>query len=254
MPIRRGARKTKRSGAKRSIGRKRSKFTKRVARIAKGVVFKIAETQASTQRLPAITLRHNRTAINWAEPATFSFLRTTQGTQNPSLNPNLPNPPLLTTSSGNRVGDEVMGLGIDLRYTIEWSGATPNAYVKIFQINYSEDGTYPTEATFYSNINENQLNDYINKDKWSVERTWTHRAPTVNSRWQTTGVNQTTLATTINRKWIPWKTRVQYQGDNAATPNRQPLFMVAAYSQQSDGAINIGTINGSTRFYYKDNN
>lgn len=256
MPLRVGISKfnkrKRRFGGKRSKRRTKSRFVKRVANIAKAVTLKTAETQKSTQFIPAFIVDHNTPQFTpMADPSAFNPLRTTQGTANPDIGGGT------VSSSANRIGDAVNGIGLDLRFTIEWTHTTPGAKLKVFMVRYRKDGTYPNATNFFAGVHANKWLDYVQTDRWDIMDVWTYRAPkasmTVNMT--ETSPNWDTNITKCYTKYIPWKRRVQYMRDGGTDPNQRPLFVWLAYNEMSTSStpvVTCCTVEGTCRFYYKD--
>lgn len=260
MPIRQGASRFSVSRGKRKFGggrtKRKSRFVKRVATIARAVTLKTTETKKATQEVPILTLTHNVTNYGWAAPsAHFNWLHTSQGVANPDTEAPL------AAAGNNRIGDAVNGIGIDLRYVVQWSMQAPGTKLKFFQIEYRGSGAHPGNANFWCGITGNKWLDYIQTDRWKVVRTWQHRAPrglmervASNPIADGAGVFPGTQMTQTFQRFIPWKKRVQYLTDNNTSARTQPLFICLAFDQLTGNTVGqtVATIHGTTRFYFKD--
>lgn len=263
MPLKRGNSKISKGRFTNRKSRKRSKFSRRVARIAKAVSLKRQETQKSTQKIERsdfTKLQHNRTNYYLSRSSNFNWCQTNQGLTNPDSV--TPNP--VEASLGNRIGDSVDCIGFDLRLVFFQRVECPNITMKFWLVEYdpSLNLTHKPydDTAFWTNVQTNKLCDYIKTDQpFKILKSWTQKYGLNQQSRITTDVNGATFSetkvTTVMKKWFPYKHRLQYRSDNNTFANRTlGLVMLPFHHLEQNTGADLGWFEGSLRMYFKDNN
>jgi len=254
MPYKRTyKRKATRKTTRKTFRKKRP--TARLTRVIKSVALKQCETKRSSQYTePGQNLFHNLAYY------AGNLLATTQGVSDPAG---------LTVATRNRVGDEVIGRGISLKFFFQNASDRPNVMYRIIMFRYNTLQDIPTipsvlsDQYFWSGTDGQSGNMNRTLDRPKTERVkilkehWIYPEKQANYSIQTAGpVPVGPFVKTMHRHfWLPLNNqKIKYRGDNSNFARFTDIgFMVLAYdaitTQQTD---NVSTFQWQSTFYYKD--
>lgn len=215
-----------------------------IARIAKAVQMKSCETKMSSQYTSTQQfLFHNKAYY------AGNLLATTQGTADPSG---------LTQATLNRIGDEVVARGVNIKFNIENSANNPNVSYRIVVFRYNTAEVPLVDQYFWCGTdsaggNMNRLLDKPNRERVKVLKTY-FMNPNYEANYSVESTNQRVKTRTISC-YVPMGDRkVKYNGDNLPTTRYTDVgLMVLAY----DAFITLETeriaaLQWQSTFYYKD--
>lgn len=220
--------------------------TGQLTRMVKNIQLKQCETKRSSQYTDTLVkLFHNGTYY------TQFLLATNQGVENPNG---------LDQADGNRVGDEVIAKGLQLKWLINNVSDRPNVSIKIIVFEYSSKVQTMNDGEFWSGTDGigapmTRLLDRPNTDKVRVLKV-IHTSPTNEAQYSvqatSTGPWEKTHYYTC---FIPMKNRkIQYNQDGGSnTRFRNIGFAVLAYDTFSTLTTDaIAGMQWASTFYYKD--
>lgn len=232
--------------------RKRLRRTRRygrtrrpLARMVKNVLLRTAETKKSSQYTEtAAQLFHNKTYY------AGQLLATTQG---------LTNPDEAAAAGSNRIGDEVIGMGISLRFFLENVSDHPNVIYKVYIFRYNTlqvSGGGLNDVYFWQGIdgfggNMNRTLDKPHTDRLKIIKTMTIN-PQLGSM---AGTNFNSAKTRMFQTWIPLgKRKIQYNADNSPFTRFTDIgFAILAYDAVNTTEITVlSNFQWQSTFYYKD--
>lgn len=226
--------------------KKPAKKTNTFAKKVEAVMLSKVETKRSSQYTDDfVKLYHNGTYY-----ARF-LLATNQGTQNPNG---------LDQAEANRVGDEVLAKGLQLKWLISNVSDRPNVSYKIIVFEYSSKIVTFSDSEFWSGTdglgaNMTRLLDRPNTDKVKILKV-IHTSPTKEAQYSVQATSTGPWEKThYHTCYIPMNNRrIQYNQDGGSnTRFRNIGFAVLAYDTfttlETDA---IASMQWATTFYYKD--
>ena len=159
-----------------------------------------------------------------------------------------------TTQYSKRIGDEVVGRGISLKFWFANKGDRPDITYKLVIYRY-KSGTTPTYNLdpFMSQGTSNFLIRDMNTDKFKIVRIINFRISTSAQRITAQDTFQAAEGHKAMTIWIPLKRKIKYE-DSSSTPKDFDYgFTVVAYD--SYGTLttdNIASFAVNRKFYFKD--
>lgn len=230
-----------------------SKRKKPLVQMMKSVALKECETKKSSQ----YTITEQQLFHNLSYYA-GNLQSTTQGTADPEGT---------VETTRNRIGDEVVARGLQIKFFLLNKADRPNVMYRIVLFRYNVvEGLPPTSLSdtyFWAGVdgngsNMNRLLDRPNSDRIKVlQEHWIHPEKQANYSIQTAGpVPVGPFSKGMYRKfWIPLNNRkVKYRGDNSPYCQFTDVgLMVLAYDAISTAQTDIlCDIQWQSTFYYKD--
>lgn len=217
-----------------------------LSKMIKNVQLKQCETKRSSQYTDdPVILFHNGTYY------TQFLLATNQGTQNPNG---------LDQAEGNRVGDEVIAKGLQLKWLLSNASDRPNVSYKIIVFEYSSKVQTMNDGEFWSGTdgvgsNMTRLLDRPNTDKIKVLKV-IHSTPTREAQYSVQATSTGPWEKShYHTCYIPMKNRkIQYNQDGGSnTRFRNIGFAVLAYDTFSTLQTDrLAKMQWASTFYYKD--
>lgn len=216
----------------------------RIASVCKAVMLKATETKRSSQytKDPA-ELFHNKAYY------AGNLLATKQGVTDPAG---------ADIAAQNRIGDEVLGRGISLRFFLENQKDHPNVIYKIYVFRYNTlqisaglDDTYFWQGFDGSGANMNRTLDKPQTDRLKILKTMTIN-PYLGSMG---GQGFDSVKTKMFQCWIPLNDRkIQYNADGSNFTRFTDIgFAVLAYDAVNTTEVTIlSLLQWQSTFYYKD--
>jgi len=214
-----------------------------LARLVKNVMLKSCETKRSSQYTSsAQVINHNTTYY------AGQLLATKQGVTDPHGADN---------AAQNRIGDEVIGQGISLRFFLENVKDHPNVIYKIYVFRYNTLQVSSLNDTyFWQGVNGSGSNMNRTLDKPQTDRLKILKSLTINPYLGSmSGTNFDSAKTKQIQMWIPLGNRkIQYNADGAATTKFTDIgFALLAYDAINTTEITIlSNMQWQSTFYYKD--
>lgn len=228
----------KRMRPKRRFGRSR----RPLARVVRNVLLKTAETKRSSQYTTTPQeLFHNKTYY------AGQLLATKQGVTDPHGADN---------ASNNRIGDEVIGMGISLRFFLENLKDHPNVIYKIYIFRYNTLQTTLSDTYFWQGLDGSGSNMNRTLDKPHTDRLKILKTMTINPYLGSMGgTNFDSAKTRMFQTWIPLgRRKITYNADGSPFPRFTDIgFAVLAYDAVNTTEITVLTnFQWQSTFYYKD--
>lgn len=238
-----GSAKRRRSMSKPMRRKRRFGRTRRpLARLVKSVMLKSVETKRSSQyTVDAAELFHNKTYY------AGNLLATKQGVTDPSG---------ADVASQNRIGDEVIGLGISLRFFLENLKDHPNVIYKVYIFRYNTQSLPLDDTYFWQGLNGSGANMNRTLDKPQTDRLKIIKTMTINPYLGSMGgTNFDSAKTRMFQTWIPLKKRkIQYNADGSNFTRFTDVgFALLAYDAINTTEITVlSNLQWQSTFYYKD--
>lgn len=223
---------------KRRFGRSR----RPLARLVKNVMLKATETKRSSQytQTPQV-LFHNKTYY------AGKLLATAQGVTDPHG---------ADAAGLNRIGDEVIGMGISLRFFLENIKDHPNVIYKVYVFRYNTLESPITDTYFWQGLDGSGSNMNRTLDKPHTDRLKILKSMTINPYIGSMGGNGFDSAKTkMFQMWIPLGNRkITYNADGASSTRFTDIgFAVLAYDAVNTTEITeLCNLQWQSTFYYKD--
>lgn len=229
---------------RRNTGYRKTKFTPGLKKAIQNVTLAKCETKMSSQYThDQASLFHNKAYY------ASNLLATTQGVTDPAG---------LTGATNNRIGDEVVAKGLQIKFNFETQVRKQNCTYRIIVFRYNTlesplDDTYFWCGTDGGGGNMNRL-----LDKPNTERVKVIKNMFINPTYQANfGINQETAQrkSYTTSLYIPLNNRkIKYNGDNLSTTRYTDIgFMVLAYDVFSTLETDINaSLQWVSTFYYKD--
>lgn len=221
--------------SKSSSSKTKKRVTARdVARIAKKVVLKTAETKYTKAAYEDLQLFHNTPTAVF-----LNMLYTPQG-----------------VTEESRVGDKIQAKGLQAKFYFESKPDRPNCTFRIiFYTSPPDQVSSGSPSAFFENDIGNKLLDKVNTNKYRIVKQKFIQMKGQDTTWNINDVKKN-ISKTVEM-YIPFKGRtVTYSSESGGTPKYQRdciSCIVIAYDAYGTLVTdNIASVGFYSRFYFKD--
>lgn len=219
---------------------RKAKPTKSLTRMVKKISLNQCETKKSNQYSENVQLFHNVT--NFKE----NLLATTQGAKDPEG---------FANQTANRIGDEVLARGINMKFWFSNKNNRPNVMYHVYVFRYNTTLTVASglnDAYFWrgqdgNGSSMNRMVDAPNRDRVQVLKKFS-----INSTYNYSDSYEKSY---FKELWIPLKDKkILYRKENDTLPQYTTLGVaIVPYDAFGTGTTdNIASYAWSSTFYYKD--